>query len=64
MVGSKADAITEYEDTGFFEREYTNADLQDLIVNKFGMLTSSYSDVRFTITAKFDGPRLIVPDEA
>ena len=64
VVGSKADAITEYEDTGFFEREYTNADLQDLIVNKFGMLTSSYSDVRFTITAKFDGPRLIVPDEA
>lgn len=64
VSGSKADAITEYEDAGFFEREYTNGDLQSMLIDRFGMPSSSYCDVRFTITAKFDGPRLIVPDEA
>lgn len=62
--GSKSEAVTEYEDTGNFRREYTNADLQDMLVNHFGALTSSYCDVRFTITVKFEGPTLIVPDEA
>ena len=62
--GSKSEAVTEYEDTGNFRREYTNADLQDMLVNHFGMLTSSYCDVRFTITVSFDGPTLIIPDEA
>lgn len=62
--GSKSEAVTEYEDTGNFRREYTNADLQDMLVNHFGALTSSYCDVRFTITVSFDGPTLIVPDEA
>ena len=62
--GSKSEAVTEYEDTGNFRREYTNADLQDMLVNHFGALTSSYCDVRFTITVSFDGPTLIIPDEA
>lgn len=62
--GSKSEAVTEYEDTGNFRREYTNADLQGMLVNHFGALTSSYCDVRFTITVSFDGPTLIIPDEA
>lgn len=62
--GSKSEAITEYEDTGNFRREYTNAELQQMLVDHFGMLTSSYSDMRFTITVSFDGPTLIIPDEA
>ena len=35
-----------------------------MLVNHFGALTSSYCDVRFTITVSFDGPTLIIPDEA
>ena len=62
--GSKSETITEYEDTGNFRREYTNAELQQMLVDHFGMLTSSYSDMRFTITVSFDGPTLIIPDEA
>ena len=56
--------MTEYEEDGKFRREYTNADLQDMLVNHFGALTSSYCDVRLTITVSFDGPTLIIPDEA
>ncbi len=62
--GSKSDAVSEYEDTGNFRREYTNAELQDLLIDHFGMLTSTYCDVRFIITVSFDGPTLIIPDEA
>ena len=62
--GSKSEAVTEYEDMGNFRREYTNAELQELLVNHFGMLTSSYCDVRFIITVSFDGPIMVVPDEA
>ncbi len=64
VSGSKGDAIVEYDDEGKFGREYTNADLQKQLTEHFGMLTSSYCDVRFTITAKFSGPTLIIPDEA
>ena len=56
--GSKSEAVTEYEDTGNFRREYTNADLQDMLVNHFGMRTSSYCDVRFiiSVTAHWRAP--------
>ncbi|MBP3482936.1 MAG: SusE domain-containing protein [Alistipes sp.] len=64
VSGSKGDAIVEYDDEGKFGREYTNADLQKQLTEHFGMLTSSYCDVRFTITATFSGPTLIIPDEA
>ena len=64
VSGSKGDAIVEYDDEGLFRREYTNAALQKILVEHFGILTSSYCDVRFTITAKFSGPTLIIPDES
>lgn len=60
--GSKADAIKEYEDNGVFHREYTNAELQDLLVNHFGVTTSTVANVRFTVTASFEGNTLKVPD--
>ena len=41
LVGSKADAIKEYEDGGMFIRNYTNKELQDLLVDKFDQLTST-----------------------
>ncbi len=64
VEGSKADALSEYEDMGIFERSYTNGELQDMIINRFGMLTSSWCTMKFVITATFDGPTLIVPDES
>ncbi len=62
--GSPADALSEYEDMGIFERSYSAEDLQDMLINHFKMLTSSWYDVKFTITATFDGPSIILPDES
>ena len=39
---SKSQAISEYEDTENFSRSYTNKELQDLLVDEFEALTSSY----------------------
>ena len=61
-AGSDATAIEEYEDGKVFHREYTNAELQDLLVNHFGVTTSTAVDITFTVTASFDGPVLKVPD--
>lgn len=61
-AGSDATAIEEYEDGKVFHREYTNAELQDLLVNHFGVTTSTAVDITFTVTASFDGPTLKVPD--
>lgn len=62
-VGNANTAIEEYEDDGNFHREFTNAELQDLLVNHFGVTTSTAVDVTFKITASFEGPTLKVPDE-
>lgn len=62
--GSKADAIKEYEDGGMFIRNYTNKELQDLLIDKFDQLTSTKGVMKFTVTASTEGPRLIVPDIA
>ena len=61
-AGSDTTAIEEYEDGKVFHREYTNAELQDLLVNHFGVTTSTAVDITFTVTASFDGPVLKVPD--
>lgn len=61
-AGSATTAIEEYEDGGVFHREYTNAELQDLLVNHFGVTTSTAVDVTFKVTASFEGPTLKVPD--
>lgn len=64
LIGSKAGDIEEYEDDSHFLRSYTNKELQDILVNHFGLTTSTMGEVLFTITASFEGPRLIVPDIA
>ncbi|MEA4885462.1 MAG: SusE domain-containing protein [Bacteroides graminisolvens] len=64
LIGSNADDIEEYEDDSHFLRSYTNKEMQDILVNHFGLTTSTVGEVLFTITASFEGPRLIVPDIA
>ena len=61
---STAAAVKEYEDEGNFTRSYTNKELQTLLTGRFGQLTSTRSSLKFTISASFEGPRLIIPDEA
>lgn len=61
---STASGVKEYEDEGNFTRSYTNKELQDMLVGRFGQLTSTRSGLKFSITASFEGPRLIIPDEA
>ena len=64
VSGSTADEIMEYEDDGHFSRTYSNKQLQDLLIEHFGQLTSTISEVQFTVTASFEGPRLMIPDIA
>ena len=61
-AGNANTAIEEYEDGGVFHREYTNAELQELLTNQFGVATSTAVDITFTVTASFEGPTLKVPD--
>ena len=61
---STASGVKEYEDEGNFTRSYTNKELQDMLIGRFGQLTSTRSGLKFTITASFEGPKLIIPDEA
>lgn len=61
---SKSQAISEYEDAGNFSRTYTNKDLQDMLVDEFEALTSSYYTMKFTVDATFTGPRLIMPEQS
>lgn len=64
VSGSKAAAQKEYEDDGIFRREYTNRELQDMLVEHFGCLTSTVSTLNLTVTASFEGPRVVIPDIA
>ena len=60
--GSAATEIVEYEDDGTFRREYTNAEMQKILIEHFGQKTSSLCNVLLTVTASFEGPTLKVPD--
>lgn len=61
---STASGIKEYEDEGNFTRSYTNRELQEMLTGRFGQLTSTRSSLKFAISASFEGPKLIIPDEA
>lgn len=63
-VGSKAVAKKEYEDDNVYRREYTNAELQSMLVDYFGCLTSTPVTLNLTVTASFEGPRVVIPDIA
>lgn len=62
LVGSKVDAQKEYEDGGIFNRSYTNKELQDLLINTFQQKTGVTGTLKFSVTASFEGPRLVIPD--
>lgn len=61
--GSTA-AIKEYEDDGIFRRQYTNRELQEMLTESFGQLTSTLCTLNLSVTATFEGPRMVVPDIA
>lgn len=61
---SKSQAISEYEDAGNFSRTYTNKELQEMLVDEFEALTSSYYTMKFTVDATYTGPRLIMPEQS
>lgn len=63
-VGSKSVDIKEYEDDGVFRRSYTNGELQEMLVGHFGCLTSTFTTLNLSVTASFEGPRVVVPDIA
>lgn len=63
-VGSKSAAVKEYEDDGVFRREYTNGELQEMLIEHFGCLTSSLATLNLSVTASFEGPRVVIPDIA
>lgn len=63
-VGSKSSSIKEYEDDGIFRREYTNRELHELLTGHFGCLTSTVNTINLTVTASFEGPRVVIPDIA
>ena len=64
LIGSEATNIKEFDDDGEFFRSYTNEEMQKILVDHFGLTTSTIGEVLFTVTANFEGPRLIVPDIA
>lgn len=64
LIGSNAENIKEFDDDGEFLRSYTNREMQELLVDHFGLTTSTIGEVLFTVTANFEGPRLLVPDIA
>lgn len=50
---------------GEFVREYTHKQLQDLMIDKFGWLTSSWGTLEFNIEASFqgeEGSSIVLPD--
>ena len=63
LVDGSVSEISEYEDAGNFERSWTHKELQDLLVGTFGQLTSTTRTLRFTISASFEGPYIVIPDE-
>lgn len=64
LIGSDAENIKEFDDDGEFLRSYTNREMQEMLVDHFGLTTSTIGEVLFTVTANFEGPRLTVPDIA
>lgn len=66
LQGSGLSAGSEYEDSGNFERTYTHEELYDIMVNRFGCLTSSWGTMQFTVTASFEGVdgQVLLDDQA
>ena len=63
LYESTVAARNEYEDMGIFRREYTNRELQELMVDYFKFKTSSWGTMQFRVTAEFEGDYLVVPEQ-
>ncbi|MGM9768965.1 MAG: SusE domain-containing protein [Candidatus Cryptobacteroides sp.] len=65
LAESKVSAKSEYEDMGIFVREYTNLELQTMLIDDFDYKTSTWGTMQFTATADYDGGnRVVLPDQA
>ena len=64
VTTSTVSAVSEYEDSDMFVREYTNSELQKILTGRFGQLTSSYANLKFTVSCTYAGPKLVIPDES
>ena len=64
LYESKNAAKSEYEDMGMFIREYTHEQLQDIMINEFGYLTSSWGTMQFTVTAEYEGTHIVMPEQS
>lgn len=53
-----------YDDYEEFSRTFTHKELQDLLVGKGDVPTSTNTGLVFEVEATFDGPYLVVPDAA
>lgn len=41
---------------------YSNKELQDMLINNWHQLTSTSASLQFTITATYEGPRVVIPE--
>ena len=63
LYESTKPAQSEYEDFGIFIREYTHEQLQDMMINEFGYKTSTWGTMQFTVTADYEGPYVVLPEQ-
>ena len=47
LIGSDVANIKEFDDDGEFLRSYTNKEMQDILVDYFGLTTSTIGEVLF-----------------
>lgn len=65
LTESKVSAKSEYEDMGIFVREYTNSELQKILMDDFQYKTSTWGTMQFRASASYDGgDHIILPDQA
>lgn len=64
VTTSQAAAQREYEDDGIFTRSYTNGELQNMLTGHFGVGTRKLCNLRFSVSASYSGPRVVIPDQS
>ncbi len=64
VLGSNfANAVRTEEDEGVFSKSYTNLELQNLLLEKWGRASNRPTSLEFEILAKWDGgPKYIMPE--
>lgn len=61
--GDGTKSISEFVDDTNFERSYTNKELQELLI-EWGIATDTKCQIQAKVTATFEGPTLVIPEEA